>query len=442
MTASSGKLTVEMQVILPASKSRLLEKDVERLRELLSGETDWQSILDISRRHKVFPRVSGCLGKHFCKWMPADIYHKQLALARSNFIVCASMTKYLFWILELFRQKNIWGIPYKGPVLASYLFDDISLRSYCDLDLLISQNDFPRVHQALLENGYRPEIDIDAGQLSFYAGLEDNLSYFAPKGVCVEIHWELSGRYLKKPMGFDFVQRSLTTTRVLGRDIDTISAENLLIYFCLHGTKHCWEQLDLVSCVAELIWKTENIDWEYVFRTTEEYSCRRMIFVGLLLAERLYGSVISDTISEILRSDAKAVFLSEKIYKSVYGGKDDNAFRKDGGADSRFSFLRMRIRDSRVDVLRYGLRLLFIPSKAEWRAVRFPASLMWMYFVIRPFRVIGAGFSELLGVKKRRYRCGGGELLLCRLLRGSMILYSAVFGCWGFADGMFVGCWV
>jgi hypothetical protein len=74
--------------------------------------------------------------------------------------------------------------------------------------------------------------------------------------------------------------------------------------------------------------------------------------------------------------------------------------KKMGGADPGFSFLRMRIRDSRIDVLRYGLRLLFIPSKAEWRAVRFPSSLMWMYFVIRFFRVVGAGFSELLGLKK------------------------------------------
>ena len=62
MTASRG-LSGEMQVVLPASKSRLAEKEVERLRELLSDEADWQSIFYLSRQHKVFPRVSGHLSE-------------------------------------------------------------------------------------------------------------------------------------------------------------------------------------------------------------------------------------------------------------------------------------------------------------------------------------------------------------------------------------------
>lgn len=385
-----------MQVVLQASKSWLLEKDVERLGVLLPDDKDWQSIIELSQKHKVFPRVSGHLLKHFSKRMPAPTYQKLLALARSNFIVCASMTNHLLGTLELFRQENIFVIPFKGPVLAFFLFDDISMRSYGDLDLLIDPNDFPKVHHILLENGYKPEIDIHRAQLSLYAGLEDNLSFIDPQGMCFEIHWELSGRYLKKPMNLDFACKNLTTIRMLGREVNNLSAENLLIYSCLHGTKHCWEQLDLVSCVAELLWKTESIDWEYIFRTIEEYGCRRMVFVGLLLTERLYGSVISDEISEILLSDAKAVSLSEKIYKSVYAFHDENTQRKDEGSDPRFSFLRMSIRDSHVDVVRYCLRLLFIPSQAEWRAVRFPSSLVWMYFVIRPFRVIGAGFLKIL----------------------------------------------
>ncbi len=386
----SKELSEELQIVVLCSKSQLYPGDLTRVEELLQGESDWSLIIDLANKHKVLPRVWENLNAQFFELIPENISALQKAAGRSHFLTCALMVKHLLEVLVLFEQKSIFSIPYKGPVAALYLYGDISLRSYGDLDLLISRDDFPRVFQVMLENGYAPEIDIPSKQLVLYSSVEDNLSFRSPRGLLFEIHWELSGRYLRKPMDMDFVCRDLGSVKLANREVPIFSDENQFIYFCLHGTKHCWEQLDLVSCVAELLGKAKNIDWRYVFGTATEYRCKRMLFVGILLAEKLFSTAVPYGVRRGIILDESSVALSEEIYNKVYAASAENS----KVTDPRFSLLRMNIRDSRIDLVLYILRLVFIPSKAEWQAVLFPSVIRWMYYIIRPFRVAGAVLSR------------------------------------------------
>ncbi len=74
-------------------------------------------------------------------------------------------------------------VPYKGPVLAFYLFDDFVMRSYGDLDILVSAVDLPQVYVPMIANGYTPEVGMPKGQLAAYASVEDNLTFVSTRGV-------------------------------------------------------------------------------------------------------------------------------------------------------------------------------------------------------------------------------------------------------------------
>lgn len=379
-----------MQVVVIASKAGLDRCDEKKLEALVESGVDWDTVLMLSQLHGVFPRVWQHISANWSEHISAEVAARQNKLLRDNFFSAVYLTRHLFLLLDVFQEHNLYCIPYKGPVLASYFYDDVSLRSYGDLDILIAREDLAQVIELLIEQGYTPEIEVPPGQLRLYSRIEDDLAFVNDRGVCVEVHWELSGKYLHKPMGLELVVEDVTPVNILGRKIPVFSDEHLLIYCCLHGVRHGWSKLDLVSCVAQILFKRNNLNWQYVLKLVEEYSCRRMLFVGLLLAEKLYGVAMPHNIYEEVVGDAKAVSLSHGLYKSNFCMCGAHERQKHLIAGQRFSLLRLNVRDSMVDKVRYVGRLLFVPSKAEWRAVALPDVFACLYYLIRPFRVVAA----------------------------------------------------
>jgi hypothetical protein len=231
--------------------------------------------------------------------------------------------------------------------------------------------------------------------------VEDNLTFVSGRGVPIEIHWELSGRYLAKPIGLEYVSRRLSSIAMQARIFPIFSPEHHLIYLCLHGTKHCWEQLDLVACLADLLLKETKIDWDLVFQAAEDLQCRRMVCIGLLLVGNLYGIHLPDAVQAAVNEDKKAVFWSEKIVESIEDAAGSQGRAGGAGQDPRFSLFRLQVRDSRLDAARYLLRMVFCPSKSEWKAIRLPSSLTFGYWVVRPFRILWSGVAGTIAGKWR-----------------------------------------
>ena len=336
--------------------------------------------------------------------IPDGIYQEQKALIRRHTLHCMATVGQLCSIFDLFDKHGIVHVPYKGPVLACYLFDDFAMRSYGDLDILISAVDLPQVYALLIANGYTPEVGMPQGQLAAYASVEDNLTFVSGRGVPVEIHWELSGRYLAKPIGLEEMSMRLSSVVMQGRTFSVFSPEDHLVYLCLHGTKHCWAQLELIACLAELLLKESEIDWDLVFRVAEEYKCRRMVYIGLLLAQKVYCVELPDVVQFLVTGDKKALYWCGKIFGSIQETGRETGPNDRTGQDERFSLFRLQVRDSRVDAVRYLLRMVFCPSKSEWKAFRLPSWLVFGYWIARPFRVLWSGIAGTFGGQWHNFR--------------------------------------
>jgi hypothetical protein len=402
LSLNNEKSTIELRLLVTASQYRLNSVDTSILHELAEKEDfDWAFFFTLARRHKVFPRVWNNITATIPEVLPEDIKAEQKMLFRRHILHCMATVGQLCSVSDLFNKHNIVHVPYKGPVLASYLFDDFAMRSYVDLDILVATEDFPQVYALLSANGYTPEVDISQRQSAAYASVEDNLMFVPVRGVPIEIHWELSGRYLAKPIGLEYVSRRLSSIAMQGRTFPVFSPEHHLIYLCLHGTKHCWEQLDLVACLADLLLKETEIDWELVFQAADELKCRRMVCIGLLLAGYLYDIHLPDEIQAAVNEDKKALFWGEKIFESIQEAASRQGRAGVAGQDPRFSLFRLQVRDSRLDAARYLLRMVFCPTKAEWKAIRLPSAFTFVYWVARPFRILWLGIAGTIAGKWR-----------------------------------------
>src|SRR5208282_5338116 len=92
--------------------------------------------------------------------LPTEIGHSLRSAYEANLRRSLWFTAELVRIMQHFERRQLRAVPYKGPVLAQALYRDLGLRSFSDLDFLISPRDFERAKQALAEVGYHPSTDL------------------------------------------------------------------------------------------------------------------------------------------------------------------------------------------------------------------------------------------------------------------------------------------
>ena len=131
----------------------------------------------------------------------------------------------------------------------------------------------------------------------------------------------------------------------------------------------------------------------------EEFKCRRMVYIGLLLAEKIYHVQLPEVVQSLVAEDKKAVCWCAKIFDAIQGAAGRPGCNAGMEQDFRFSLFRLQVRDSRRDAARYFLRMIFCPSKSEWKAFRLPSWLVFGYWIARPFRVLWAGVAGTIAGK-------------------------------------------
>ena len=124
---------------------------------------DWSEVLRLAEYHGVLPLVARNLielVRQRCRGLPPEVERSLRSAYEANLRRSLWFAAELARIMQHFKRRQLRALPYKGPVLAQSLYRDLGLRSFSDLDFLISPADFERAKQALAEIGYRPSAQV------------------------------------------------------------------------------------------------------------------------------------------------------------------------------------------------------------------------------------------------------------------------------------------
>ena len=186
--------------------------------------------------------------------------------AASNAIACRnlSLTGELLKLLNLFRERGIRALPLKGPALAAAAYGNLSLRQFCDLDILVPKEDMLKAKEVLTLHGYHPKLDLTAGEEAAYLKSHHDYKFVrAQDSVVVEIQWGVTQWSFAFPFDFEDAWKHRQVISVAGASVLNIAPEILLLMLCVHGTKHRWEQLKWICDIAEMVdTYREKLDWD------------------------------------------------------------------------------------------------------------------------------------------------------------------------------------
>ena len=358
--------------------------------ERLADSTDWGGLSECAARHGMTPFLNRLLASSEFSGAPREMAQAAResisSLVRHNLLATADLIE----ILSEFEKSDIFAIPIKGPALAWLLYRDLSLREFSDLDLLIDGTDLGKASKVLIAMGYEPELELSPSREKIFVMTENVLLFtHAATGRLVEIHWELSPRYLAPPIDIEVFRSRLTTVEPGSKIIKTMSEEDTLIYLCAHGAKHHWEKLNWVTDVATLVNRAPGMDWIYIFDQAARRKSDRMLMLGLYIARDLLGARLPNPAIDFFEREPIIYRLGDEVRDWLL--RDSIAAP---GWLWRWKFYS-RLQSGLSNKLRFAYLSLAAPNTVDWQSVDLPDSLAPLYIFARPLRL-------LTGLTRRR----------------------------------------
>ena len=73
----------------------------------------------------------------------------------------------------------------------------------------------------------------------------------------------------------------------------------LPLFLCIHGAKHGWDQLALLCDLAEMMSRPSGTELGRDPARAQKAGKRRMVLVGLLLIDELFGVPVPDPVRKV-----------------------------------------------------------------------------------------------------------------------------------------------
>lgn len=373
------KLSINLLLIIECCKEKPSEDKISYYAKKVK---DWNTFLYQVGTHGVLPLVYKSLKILKKTFIPLDILSSlkdnYFKIAKDNILLSSELIK----ITKLFDLNNIKYINFKGASLSYSVYGDITLRQYCDLDILVELKDKFKINELLKNIGYENEY-----LFLKKTGYENiNVITFFNKdlGTTIEIHFELISKSYAINLYDINLFKETNILNLKNNDIKVFNKEFLFIYLCLHGSKHIYERVSWICDINKLL-IDKTINWELVIKYAKSINIERTVLSSIYLASITFETKLPNILTININKDKKISSIANNILVSI-------------STNNKMSFNSLNILLSQRKGIYNKLNLLFKSvfqvKDTDFELISFPKYLHFLYFIIRPFRLIFKQFSQ------------------------------------------------
>jgi len=356
--------------------------------ELLQ-EVDWHKFIELARHHRVFPTISQRLQNRKPPYVPQFVTSLFQRDYYRNTLSMLALSGEMEQLATTFSTGGIKALFLKGPVIAADLYGDVSLRTSCDLDVLVELNQVEAAQKLLLERGYEKDEYIET-ILNDWTWRHHHYVYNHPqKEIKVEVHWRLNPFPSREPK-FEELWERRRQSALINRPIYYLGGEDLFLFLVSHGARHGWARLRWLLDIKQL--SNQKLDWTVLPALLHKFQLAAVGGQALWLASRLIGAPLREEMKPLLQS-RRAEWLAEDALfyirrkvnlHSPPVPRDVESYHK------KYLFALMPL----------GQRLKFVasmlhPYPEDARTLPLPKRLHFLYFPLRPFLLVWRRMKRL-----------------------------------------------
>jgi hypothetical protein len=301
------------------------------------------------------------------------------------------LTSELINIMKIFEENDIKAIAFKGPTLAQLAYGDITLRQYVDLDILVDEKDLYNSAVILKSINIEPDLSLEflKNDTLIKVGSDFNL-FNKYTNIHLELHWNLFRKLLNEKRK-DFISSHQLSVDINGKKIYTLDYNYLLIYLCVHGSKHLWERIEWIMDLNKLISKG-SFNWDFIIDTSKELKVYNMFLLGISLTDELFNTEIPSSIKNDYKTNQKVNKLKNKILNLI----DSQIMHQE--KEKKIMILKFRIImqmfDSKIESFKYILSVIFKPTHYDVYFINISKTFSFLYYLVRPIRLIYSYFKK------------------------------------------------
>lgn len=352
-----------------------------RLTELLKEDISWDLLLDMAAWHGVSTLLAmRLIGNSAVPPTISDLLRKSvLSNCARNVFLSAELKN----ISTALATNGISYIPYKGTVLSQYLYGSMESRSVCDIDLIVRPENVHQTISCLEGLGFEDGFGLSPSQrvTAIRYGFEYS---FIRGGVFVDLHWRLVQNFCWPSLDMDCVWKSLVPFSFFGGQVDIFSPEFMLVALCIHSAQHDWMELKMFADIAKLLSLHHNLDWQMIRSLTADSHSRRSVLVALSLTHTHLGAFLPPQVINEIARDRQVSRVTNRVHSTIWPSRNHPM-----PVRSDMRWLLFRTKGERwIDRWRYISCVALGPTVADFWSIEIPPSLAWLYFAVRPLRII------------------------------------------------------
>jgi len=286
-------------------------RDVAARKELfraLDGDLDWRALLDAARSNNVVPLLSRAISAVPEDRVPPEFHEELRASTMAITTRSLELTGELLRIADLLDGR-VRFMPYKGPVQALLTAQDVGMREFVDLDLLVSPRDIDATCSALRQAGYKPETALNSAERRDRIRHGCEFNFVAPSGTLVEVHWQVLPASYNLRLDFEELWHRGVSAQIGGRALRVFSSDDLLLILALHGMKHTWSKLKWVCDVADIVRDASD----RVLQSAEQKHARRPLLFACYLAQKIAGASLPEPFERAIRRQPDFARLANEV---------------------------------------------------------------------------------------------------------------------------------
>lgn len=380
----------EADLLVCCIRNYLHPLDSENIRQLLEKGIDWDVFYYLAFSHRVIPQVYKSLTTRPSSEIPEEINNTLAAYCKKIEEHHTVHINELKKVLQLFKQKNIPVIPLKGPVLGKLYNNDFD-RQWGDLDMIVHKQDINRIEKLFTENGYS-NVSLSKSQLTKLFNTDHSINFYRKDGMVeFDIHWSLSNAEEAIDVDMKNIWQRCINASFLGGGSLMLCSENMILStFIHHCARNCCTRLRFILDIALLFQSYKHADWNEIVLEADKLKIKRSLLVGASMAHLLFDVSLPAKIQQELQADKQVSRLQTKIYYRFFCNQDNTVDRWLAKLWNRIALresLGIRMRLYVYFIILAG-RYLLRPNILDKEIIRLPAALNFLYYGIRPFRLL------------------------------------------------------
>jgi hypothetical protein len=300
-------------------------------------------------------------------------------------------------ILRAFNEANILLLLFKGPVLAHHYYAQPRLRTYHDIDALISPTDLERARDLLLRQGFTSYEEFrsnvtDETRSGYNFLLKQGDSWLE---VLVELHTAPHASEIGSRFDVEALWKEARTTTLLEQPVLIMGHIDHLLYLCWHYRFHGFTRLLWLYDIVVMVRATSREeDWSELAKRARQLDLATTLYYLLLWCRDLFQAPVPGRVFRMLRPPLVSRLVIERIALPDVAQALVSSLQQ-----PRRILARRFMVDSSSDLLKAGTRALF-PSKAAigrryMSHSRLPLRLYFVFYAVHPWVTLAKGLRFL-----------------------------------------------